>query len=166
MPITFRHGQTESGKQFIQEVPFNESCGTHSSEWYCNSLFSLLSRQYSIDKAIIEHSNFLKQLKPGDLILADKGFKIHDILPPGVSLNIPPFLTRKQFTPAEVMKTRNIAKARIHIERFNAKKKENTNDSFFSSRSLLVKFIAVMPKNSNRTQRLKQPHSHVRRNVQ
>lgn len=75
------------------------------------------------DKAIIKHSNFFKDLKPGDLVLADKGFTVYEDLPPGVSLNIPPFLTRKQFTPSEVWETRSIAKARIHIERFNSRLK-------------------------------------------
>ena len=45
----------------------------------------------SSDVAIVEHSKMLSQMKPGDLILADKGFTIHSILPPGVHLNIPPF---------------------------------------------------------------------------
>ena len=73
------------------------------------------------DKAIVSHSNCLKPLDAGDLILADKGFLIHDLLPVGVSVNIPPFLTQKQFSPSQVMETRSIAKARIHIERFNAR---------------------------------------------
>ena len=75
------------------------------------------------DKAIVKHSNVLKELRSGDLILADKGFLISELLPMGVSLNIPPFLTRKQFTPTQVMKTRSIAKARIHVERFNIRLK-------------------------------------------
>lgn len=75
------------------------------------------------DKAIVKHSNFFKHLKSGDLILADKCFLVHELLPAGVSLNIPPFLARKQFTPTEVTETRNIAKARIHIERFNVRLK-------------------------------------------
>ena len=75
------------------------------------------------DKAIVEHSNILKNLLPGDLVLADKGFTIYSLLPKGVSLNIPPFLTCKQFTPSEIMETRSIAKARIHIERFNIRLK-------------------------------------------
>ncbi|MDD0148675.1 transposase family protein, partial [Shigella flexneri] len=32
-------------------------------------------------------------------------------------LNIPPFLMTPQFTPSEVMKTKSIARARIHVER-------------------------------------------------
>ena len=41
------------------------------------------------DMPIVEHSRFLEQFKPGDLILADKGFMLYDKLPTCVSLNIP-----------------------------------------------------------------------------
>ena len=47
------------------------------------------------DVSIVQHSNLLEQLSPGDLILADKGFTLHRILPNGVNLNMPPFLTGK-----------------------------------------------------------------------
>jgi len=69
------------------------------------------------DKIITLKSGLLDQLVPGDLILADKGFLIRDILPPGVSLNLPPFLDTPQFTPEQVVQTEAIAKARIHVER-------------------------------------------------
>ncbi|KAK3085760.1 hypothetical protein FSP39_008291 [Pinctada imbricata] len=72
------------------------------------------------DVAIVDHSNMLAQLSPGDMILADKGFTIHSLLPSGVHLNIPPFLKDKgQYTPAEVQMCRKIARSRIHIERVN-----------------------------------------------
>ena len=62
----------------------------------------------------------LAQLSPGDMVLADKGFTIHPLLPSGVHLNIPPFLKDKgQYTPAEVQMCRKIARSRIHIERVN-----------------------------------------------
>ncbi|XP_029348362.1 uncharacterized protein LOC103310650 [Acyrthosiphon pisum] len=69
------------------------------------------------DKTITLKSGVLSQLEPGDLILADKGFLIRDILPPNVYLNIPPFLDTPQFTPEQVLLTETIAKARIHVER-------------------------------------------------
>ena len=72
------------------------------------------------DVAIVEHSRMLELLSPGDMILADKGFTIHKLLPQGVFLNIPPFLTNKsQFTQEEVQVCRKIARARIHVERAN-----------------------------------------------
>lgn len=69
------------------------------------------------DKEIVSHSKVLDQLEPGDLVLADKGFTIANILPAGVSLNIPPFLNTPQFTPAQVSRTKKIARARIVVER-------------------------------------------------
>nr|CAH7716057.1 unnamed protein product [Callosobruchus chinensis] len=43
------------------------------------------------DKKIVRHCGILDQL--GDLVIADKGFLIKDMLPQGVHLNIPPFLS-------------------------------------------------------------------------
>lgn len=72
------------------------------------------------DVALVQHSGLVKLFNPGDLILADKGFTIHSLLPEGVSLNIPPFLRGKaQFTREEGEMCRKIAKARIHVERAN-----------------------------------------------
>ena len=75
------------------------------------------------DKEIFKHCGIINQLQAGDLILADKGFLIADLVPTGVSVNIPPFLTKKQFTQAQITATRNIARARIHIERLNSRLK-------------------------------------------
>ncbi|KAF2899394.1 hypothetical protein ILUMI_06781 [Ignelater luminosus] len=47
--------------------------------------------------------------KNGDLVIAEKGFLISDLLPPGVTLNSPPF-------PEQVAMTTNIARAGIHVE--------------------------------------------------
>ena len=69
------------------------------------------------DKEIVRHSCIMEKMSPGDMIMADKGFLIQDLLPPGVSLNLPPFLETAQFTPAQAKMTVRIARARIHIER-------------------------------------------------
>ena len=54
----------------------------------------------------------------GDLLLADKGFVIHDLLPKNVFLNLPAFLSSKtQFTVEEAVYSRKIASCRIHVER-------------------------------------------------
>jgi hypothetical protein len=76
------------------------------------------------DKAIVEKSGFLKHLVPGDLVLADKGFLIQDIVPNGVYVNIPPFLNNGKFTESEARATKSIAKCRIHVERANARLKD------------------------------------------
>ena len=50
--------------------------------------------------------------------MADRGFDISDILPAGITLNIPPFNgSRTQLTPQEVEDTARIAAVRIHVER-------------------------------------------------
>lgn len=67
------------------------------------------------DQKIILDSGI--HLEAGDLILADKGFLIKDILPQGVHLNIPPSLRTPQFMAEQVRRTESIAKARIHVER-------------------------------------------------
>ena len=49
--------------------------------------------------------------------MADRGFDFADNLPLGVALNIPPFLgEQKQFSEEDVLKTRRIAKHRIHVK--------------------------------------------------
>ena len=72
-----------------------------------NAVITFVSKLYpgSIsDKAIVQQSGLLNHLVPGDMVLADKGFLIQDILPSDVSLNI--------------------ARARIHVERANARLKD------------------------------------------
>lgn len=88
------------------------------------------------DKVITLKSGLLEQLVQGDLILADKGLLIRDILPPGVSLNLPPFLDTPQFTPDQVLQTEVIAKARIHIERAIQRIKHFTILNFIPSTML------------------------------
>jgi len=85
-----------------------------------NGVITFVSKLYpgsTSNKKIVSHCGILSLLEPGDLILADKGFLISDILPEGVFLNIHPFLTSPQFTPSEVEKTKSIARARIYVER-------------------------------------------------
>ena len=57
-------------------------------------------------------------------MLADKGFLIQDLVPNGVSVNIPPFLNNGTFTESEARATKAIAKCRIHVERANARLKD------------------------------------------
>lgn len=71
------------------------------------------------DREIVERSGILDlPLSEGDDVMADKGFTIQDLLPLGVSLNIPPFLGQEQqMSPEDVVKTQVIAALRIHVER-------------------------------------------------
>ena len=85
-----------------------------------NGVITFVSELYpgsKSDKEIVRDSGVLGQLTAGDLVLADKGFLIQDILPANVTLNIPPFLTNGVFTRQESIYTIKIARARIHVER-------------------------------------------------
>ena len=75
---------------------------------------------------IFEESGILKHLEPHDLILADRGFTVeHLVNPLQAKIRIPAFLKgRKSFTAHEELESRKIAKARIHIERFNQRLKQ------------------------------------------
>ena len=70
------------------------------------------------DKAIVRHCGILDLLEPGDQVMADRGFEISSILPPDVSLVIPSFMDgRPQLPYQEEKLSRQIASARIHVER-------------------------------------------------
>lgn len=85
------------------------------------------------DKAIVLESGLLKHLIPVDMILADKGFLIQDIVPHRVSVNIPPFLNKRAFTESEARATKAMARCRIHIKRANARPKDIRILSFIPS---------------------------------
>ncbi|KAM7312561.1 uncharacterized protein ISCGN_009466 [Ixodes scapularis] len=71
------------------------------------------------DKECVEKSGFLKlPFDDGDSVMADKGFRIEEMLKKiNVRLNIPPFLRKGYFTTEEVKETEQIASLRIHVER-------------------------------------------------
>ena len=71
------------------------------------------------DKVIVEHCGILQRLEEGDVLMADRGFEIQDLLASKkVYLNIPPFMRSKdQLNPDEEDETREIASVRIHVER-------------------------------------------------
>ena len=71
------------------------------------------------DKHIVEHSGYLSNLLPGDVVLADSGFDVADsVAMLGATLDIPAF-TRgcEQLPPSDVEATRKLANVRIHVER-------------------------------------------------
>lgn len=71
------------------------------------------------DKFIVEDSNFLENLNPGDLIIADRGFSIDDSVKLYCAqVKYPSFLKgKKQLSPEDLESTRKLASVRIHIER-------------------------------------------------
>lgn len=81
---------------------------TFSSRLWCGNVS---------DRYIVENDVFSSKLVPGDMIMADKGFTIEDILPVGVELNMPPRIPgHRQMTAKEFYQTQGIASARIVVE--------------------------------------------------
>jgi len=81
-------------------------------------LLSSTQEAFQIEKYFLEVDNWIC-LDKNDSIMADKGFTIQDLLPLGVSLNIPPpFLGSSIQMPAEdVILTQEKVSLRIHVER-------------------------------------------------
>ncbi len=76
------------------------------------------------DKEITKKSGILDLLEPGNVVMADKGFTIEDMLSSvGARLIIPPFKCAKQFSKHK--KTQAIAHLRILVERVIRRVKEN-----------------------------------------
>ena len=60
------------------------------------------------------------------MLLVDKGFSVQDLLLPKMAtIQIPAFLGKRDgFTKEEVLMNKRIAKARIHVERYNERLKK------------------------------------------
>ena len=72
------------------------------------------------DQLITRECGLLDLLKPGQTLMADRGFALEeDCTERGIKLLIPSFLGshRTQLTAAEVTASRRIAEARVHVER-------------------------------------------------
>ena len=71
------------------------------------------------DKFLTENCGILKLLRPGDVVMADRGFTIEEsVWYYQAKLAIPAFTRGKsQLDPIDVEKTRGIANVRIHVER-------------------------------------------------
>ena len=70
------------------------------------------------DKQITREGGVLDLIESGDNIMVDRGFDIKEIVPKGVTVNMPPFLAgRDQLPAAETEETMTIASVRIHVER-------------------------------------------------
>ena len=78
------------------------------------------------DVEIFERSGILNHIEPGDVLLLDKGFTVQDLLiSRQATIKIHAFLgKRDSLIGEEEMSTRRIAKARIHVERFNERLKK------------------------------------------
>lgn len=71
----------------------------------------------SSDKQITNDCGILNLLEDRDSVMANKRLDIANDLPPGASLNIPPFLRDKDYlTMKKEKETRRIASVRIRVE--------------------------------------------------
>ncbi|XP_037498663.1 uncharacterized protein LOC119372258 [Rhipicephalus sanguineus] len=87
-----------------------------------NGLVSYVSELFAgsmSDRECVIQSGFLNlEFGQGDVVMADKGFRIDDLLEEkGVDLNLPPFLHEGKLPKVKVDETREIASLRIHAER-------------------------------------------------
>ena len=73
------------------------------------------------DVTLFEKCGIMRYVDEGDSFLVDKGFTIqHLLIQKQATIYIPPHLSdRDAFTKEEGLLTKRIAKARIHVERFN-----------------------------------------------
>ena len=79
------------------------------------------------DVSLFNDCGFLAHVNPVDAFLADRGFNVQDqLLAHQATVFIPFFLgsKRQYFTKEEQILTQRIAKARIHVERFNERLKK------------------------------------------
>ena len=125
------------------------------------SRISKLAQGSISDREIFKKSGFNNLLDPGDGLLVDRGFNIEDlVIKKGAKLIIPPFLRgRKIFTYQELVQSRIITRAHIHVERFNQRLKlwkyisdiiphyklETINDAVFVC-AMLVNFTKIFAK--------------------
>jgi len=87
-------------------------------------LITYISKPYggrASDKAIFEQSNIIEMMQTPDAVMVDKGFLIDDICnKKNITIIRPPFLrNQKQFNKENALLSKDIAKARVHIERVN-----------------------------------------------
>jgi hypothetical protein len=73
----------------------------------------------SSDQFIVQQSGFIENLEYGDLVLADRGFSIHEAVGlQNAELKILSFLgKKKQLKRIEVKESRDLARVRVHVER-------------------------------------------------
>lgn len=89
--------------------------------------FNFVSRLFTgsiSDKEIVKDSGFLEQLEAGDVVMADKGFNIQDLLAlHETRLLAPPMMRKGSVSAVTSTSTRRIAKVRVHVERMIRKLK-------------------------------------------
>ena len=71
------------------------------------------------DKHLTENCGLLSNLQPGDMILADRGFTIQDLVGLYCAEVKVPLFTRgkKQLSHSEIVSAQRLSRVRIHVER-------------------------------------------------
>ena len=95
------------------------------SVWRGFFISSLFAGSIS-EKHITKVSGLLDLLEPGDVVMADKGFLISDLLLPlQCTVVMPHFLSSKQqFTAEQAKHNKALSNLRVHVERANRRFKE------------------------------------------
>ena len=77
------------------------------------------------DISMFKQCGIMDHIVAGDEFLVDRGFLIqHLLLEKGAKIFVPPFLDNGKLNKEATIKTSRIAKARIHVERFNERLKK------------------------------------------
>lgn len=109
---------------YIRNHCYSMYKGTHTIKYLIavapNGTTTFISKGYggrASDTHITNTCGILSLFKPGDLVMCDKGFpkiqvnKVVTVIPPRAKPD------QKQFTPKQMKTTREIASARVHVER-------------------------------------------------
>ena len=87
-----------------------------------NGMITFISKGWggrATDKHVVEQCGIMEKFLRGDSLMVDRGFPISDVLALyGISLSIPPFTRgKKQLSPLDLERCRQISALRIHVER-------------------------------------------------
>ncbi|XP_034039900.1 uncharacterized protein LOC117522576 isoform X2 [Thalassophryne amazonica] len=81
---------------------------------------------YTSDRLLTEHCGYLRNLEPGDTVLAHRDLSIEDVVAiHGAELQIPDFTETKGLSYREILETRHKASVRKHIERMIGNVRQN-----------------------------------------
>ena len=70
------------------------------------------------DNSVTEDCGILEKLQPGDIILADRGFTVSELVAQrNAVLKTPAFKKENQLNPRDAEDTRRLASVRVHVER-------------------------------------------------
>lgn len=91
-------------------------------------LITYISQPYggrASDRSLFVQSGLIQKMNSSDAIMVDKGFLIDDLcMSKNIQIIRPPFLKNKiQFSKSEALLNKDIASARVHIERINQRLK-------------------------------------------